>query len=87
MAEDKTAIKARNKIVILHLFTTATPPMGELLQECLVNIWICFWDRVQVTETLHCNFSFLCWVKKPLSIVRVAHSHSDSKELFEENSD
>lgn len=37
MAEDKMAAKARNKIVILHLFTT-TPHMGELLQECLINI-------------------------------------------------
>lgn len=38
MAEDKMAAKARNKIVILHLFTTTTPHMGELLQECLINI-------------------------------------------------
>lgn len=26
-------------------------------------------------------FSFLCWVKKPLSIVRVAHSHSDNRRV------
>lgn len=60
-AQDKMCAKDRNKIVILPLFTAATPHMGELLQECLANIWIGFWDRVQVTEELHTatNLSFL----------------------------
>lgn len=54
-AEDRTAAKPQNKIVILQLFITAMPPMVELQQQCLVNIWICFWDRVQVTKALHYN--------------------------------